>query len=179
VKRAVFSTNPPTSHKTTPTHLARQMDTIRNLALYGAEDVARELCAAIFLKHTHTLASSRDSWVRFVECVLLLGMHNLLTRLLRATHGAGVSASNSGTHGGRLALSLSNGSSLLIPALRADAGVMSRLEHAAHWSERILAAAVHAESGSSQPPDPLELGHRAGKPSFASSKLREHDPVGH
>jgi len=137
---------------TTP--LLRQISAVRSLALYGTHDVARELCASIFLKQSHALAATDEPWLGFVECTLLLGMKNLLARLLRATHGAGVSASTSGPSGERLHLTFSNGSSLLIPSLRPDLGMTARAEHVAYWSERILAAARQAQSGLQLP---LEL----------------------
>ena len=139
-------TTPAVPHEAT-TPLLRQISIVRSLALYGAQDVARELCASIFLTQSHALAANHEPWLGFVECTLLLGMKNLLARLLRATHGAGVSASASGAAGERLHLTFSNGSNLLLPSLRPDLGVAARAEHVAYWSERILVAARQAQSG--------------------------------
>jgi hypothetical protein len=174
VKRSVSPIS--SSNLRTPPPLPRQIETVRTLALYGAEDVARELCASIFLNQAHALASAKDSWLPFAQCVLLLGMHNLLARLLRATHGARLSASASGPSGDRLLLAFADGATLLVPPVRNDAGVAARVEHVAYWSERIFAAATEAQAGLQPWVEPAQPGaHLARTP---LTRSLQEDPVG-
>jgi len=125
--------------------LSRQIEAARNLALFGAGALGREMCASMFLGHSHQLACDRHLRRQFVECLLLLEMPNLMVRLLRATDGVSLSVSALAAPGPkRTLLSFSNGESLVIAAFGPGAGAGARSEHAAFWGERILHAAEQA-----------------------------------
>ena len=128
--------------------LSRQLEAARNLALFGAETIARERCASMFLDDLHLFQSHPGLRSRFVECLLLLRMPNLLARLLRATDGVTVRITVLGSEApARHILSFSNGFNLVIPQPAPDAGAAVRAEHAALWSERILQEAAKSAVG--------------------------------
>ncbi len=122
--------------------LAAQLDAASNLALFGATKLGRDVCASIFLHHLPLFTSDRDSKRRFVECLLLLGMTNLLTRLLRALDGVDLDVVKLVADGAEhMILSFSTGRSLNIPLHEIGPHAAARSQSAAAWSTKILEAA--------------------------------------
>ena len=122
------------------------LDGARNLALFGAEPMGRELCASIFLNHLPMLLADAEAKQRFIACLLLLEMDQLLRRTLRAFDGVDLSFTIVFADGAeRKILSFSNGVSLaiLLPEPGADRATRDRF--AESWSHRIVEAASCAE----------------------------------
>ena len=119
--------------------LARQLDIAGELARLGAQPIGRELCASIFLEHSSLLLTDRDSKQRFIECLLLLRMSNLMTRLLSATDGVELKVTTLVVQGAeRLLLSFGADASLSVPLAEMGSDRATRERFAARWSERIL-----------------------------------------
>ncbi len=117
--------------------LVRQVELAHKLARRGARQPARNLCAAIFLDQSALLLADRSAKRRFVECLLLLDMVNLLGRLLRALDGVELGSRQVVVAGTRqMVLSLSNGVHLVMPV----ADTLPRVCDVAHWAGLICSA---------------------------------------
>ncbi len=139
-----MSSSPTIELSTAERRVGEQIDAATNLARFGAEPLARDLCAAVFLQHPNILLANRSLERRFVECLLRLGMTNLLARHLRAAHGVELATRKLSIDGvERIVLALSNGStvSVPVPELRADPASVGG------WSEKVLTAADRQGEG--------------------------------
>ena len=123
--------------------LSRQLDAAWSLALHGAEALGCQLCASIFLDHAHALVANPGHKKQFVNSVILLGMTNLLARLLRAADGVELTAKMVATDRGEgLVLSLSNGTRVRLVLPGPGAGRAERQRFAVEFSDAVLNAAA-------------------------------------
>lgn len=122
--------------------LSKQLQQARELALFGAEALACEVCASVMLDRAMLLARSTAHKRAFIECLLLLGMTNLLARTLRATDGVEVSmAEAAGPRADSFLLALSNGSTVRLDLPGPGAGRAERDRFATNGGKLIVQAA--------------------------------------
>lgn len=132
--------------------LSRQLDIAGEVARVGAQPIGRELCASIFIEHSSLLLADRKEKRRFVECLLLLRMTNLLIRLLGATDGVELKVTALVVDGAeRMVFSFGGDATLSLPLAEMGSERATREAFAACWSERILMAAERSANAGAEP----------------------------
>jgi len=119
--------------------LGRRLEVAGELARMGAHAAGRELCAAIFLEHASLPRADHETKQRFIECLLLLRMTNLLTRFLEACAGIRVEIAIEEDDGAEhMAFALPSGERLRARLPQAGLDRHQRERFAAFWGQRLL-----------------------------------------
>ena len=153
--------------------LSKRLDIASELALYGQLQPGRGLCAALLIEHAMLLGTDHGAQQRFVECLLLLRMENLLLRLVRAVYGFDLERRILTSDGAqRTILAFPAGTSLVIPWSDMGNEPSRRARFATHWSRRIL-----TELGREQPTGSNHLHDRTPSPGEQRVASDRRDPT--
>ena len=127
--------------------LSAQLGMARELALTGSGGPARAICGSVFLNHAMALTRDEAVLKAYVECLLLLKMTALLSRVIQAVFGVAVDiVPLSGSGQRRLQVAIGSLPTLTVPSPSRTADRVEREEAAERSSAMILSAAARLDS---------------------------------